>query len=160
MNLAQVLSLPNLLKYALEGLAVSAVALYLSGRNRNLQRVAVVGVTAALAFLVLDLFAPGVASGARQGSGWTVGTGLVGGQQGGASDWSHSWYSQTAAGGPAAISRATLEQIHNAPVFNPLSETAAFPTPGTGIIPNGLYLAHEPSQTPAPKAANDDDDEA
>ena len=63
-------------------------------------------------------------------------------QRGGAaSDWVGSFYANTAVGGPAAISRATLEGIADAPMFNPLSGTATFPTNSTGIIPTGTYLA-------------------
>jgi hypothetical protein len=63
-------------------------------------------------------------------------------QRGGAaSDWVGSFYANTAIGGPAAISRATLEGIADAPMFNPLSSTATFPTNSTGIIPTGTYLA-------------------
>ena len=39
-----------------------------------------IGAMAALTFLVLDLFAPNVAAGTRQGSGFGIGYGMVGGQ--------------------------------------------------------------------------------
>jgi hypothetical protein len=62
-------------------------------------------------------------------------------QEGGSSDYMHSFYSSTALGGAAAISQATLAGINQAPMFNPLSGTAAIPGTSTGIIPSGLYLA-------------------
>lgn len=63
-------------------------------------------------------------------------------QKGGVSDWMHSFYSQGVVGGPAALSRAMLQNIDQAPMFNPLSDNTVLPTgPSTGIIPNGLYLA-------------------
>jgi len=62
-------------------------------------------------------------------------------QKGGSSDFMHSFYSNTAVGGPAAISQATLAGINNAPMFNPLSSSATVPGVSTGIVPTGLYLA-------------------
>lgn len=64
-------------------------------------------------------------------------------QKGGASDFMHSFYSATAAGGPAAISKATLQGLANAPMFNPLSAGATIPGNSTGIVPSALYLASQ-----------------
>lgn len=64
------------------------------------------------------------------------------GQRGG-SDFMHSFYSKAAVGGPAAISKATLAGIKNAPMFNPLSASATIPGNSTGIVPSGLYLASQ-----------------
>lgn len=64
-------------------------------------------------------------------------------QRGGSSsDFMHSFYANTAVGGPAAITRAGLETIDQAPMFNPLGEGAVFPTVATGIVPSGVYLAN------------------
>ena len=74
----------SLVKYLLEGVAVAAAAFYLTRKNTNLQEVAMIGLVGAATFMVLDQFAPAVASGARQGSGFGIGTNLVGGEpQGG-----------------------------------------------------------------------------
>jgi len=63
-------------------------------------------------------------------------------QLGGGSDFMHSFYSRGVSGGPGAITRATLDNINNAPMFNPLQETAVIPTlPSTGIVPSEAYLA-------------------
>lgn len=63
-------------------------------------------------------------------------------QQGGASNWMHSFHASTAVGGPAAISKFTLQNINNAPMFKPMSPSAQIPTaPSTGIVPNGRVLA-------------------
>lgn len=62
-------------------------------------------------------------------------------QKGGSSAFMNSFYSNTAVGGPAAISKATLAGINDAPMFNPLSHSATVPGNSTGIIPSGLYLA-------------------
>jgi hypothetical protein len=63
-------------------------------------------------------------------------------QKGGdSSAYSSVFYAQGAVGGPAAISRATLSGINNAPMFNPFNQNASIPTlPSTGIVPNGAYL--------------------
>jgi hypothetical protein len=63
-------------------------------------------------------------------------------QNGGSSDFSQSFYAQTMKGGPAALSNYTLSRIENAPMFNPLSGNSVFPTPSSGVVPNGLYFAH------------------
>ena len=62
-------------------------------------------------------------------------------QQKGGSAYMQNFYANTALGGPAAISHATLQGINNAPMFNPLSSTAVVPGNSTGIVPSGLYLA-------------------
>jgi hypothetical protein len=61
-------------------------------------------------------------------------------QKGGSSDFMHSFYSNTVVGGPAAISQATLAGINDAPMFNPLSDSATIPGVSSGIVPTGLYL--------------------
>lgn len=66
-------------------------------------------------------------------------------QRGGASsDFVHSFYANTAVGGPAAMTRAGLQVIDQAPMFNPLSDNTVFPTDSTGIVASGLYLANTP----------------
>ena len=67
-----------MLKYILEGLAVAAAAHVISGGRRGLQDIVILGLTAAAAFLILDLWAPGVSLGARQGSGFAIGSQMVG----------------------------------------------------------------------------------
>lgn len=69
----------QLIKYVLEGLAVAAAAYYISGKNRNLRDIALLGLAAAVTFLVLDLFAPNIAAGSRQGAGFGIGQNMVGG---------------------------------------------------------------------------------
>ena len=65
-------------KYLLEGLAVGTVAYYITGK-KSLKDSAMLGLTAALVFLLVDLFAPEVSGGLRQGSGFGIGYGMVGG---------------------------------------------------------------------------------
>lgn len=70
----------SLVKYLLEGVAVAAAAFYLTKKKSDLQEVFMIALVAAATFLVLDQFAPAVASGARQGSGFGIGLNLVGGE--------------------------------------------------------------------------------
>ena len=71
------LDLQSLVKYLLEGLAVAAAAFYIPQKKTDLQEVALIAVTAAAVFAVLDLFAPAVAAGSRQGAGFGIGHGMV-----------------------------------------------------------------------------------
>ncbi len=73
------LDVQSLVKYLLEGVAVAVAAFYLSRKNNNLQEVLMLGIAAAVTYLILDQFAPAVSAGARQGAGFGIGTGLVGG---------------------------------------------------------------------------------
>jgi ABC-type Co2+ transport system permease subunit len=72
-------TLQNLIKYALEGIAVSVAAFYLTSKKQSVQEVLILGLIAAITFLILDLFAPSVGAGARHGSGFGIGYGMVGG---------------------------------------------------------------------------------
>lgn len=76
----------SLVKYALEGIAVAAAAYYITKKKTNLYEIGTIALIAALTFLVLDQFSPGVAAGARQGSGFGIGYNLVGGQPQGDED--------------------------------------------------------------------------
>lgn len=66
------------IKYLLEGVAVSISAYYLTSKKTSIQEVALVGVSAATVFLLLDLFAPSVGSATRQGAGLGIGLKRVG----------------------------------------------------------------------------------
>ena len=71
--------LKSLVKYLLEGVAVAVAAFYIPKKKTDLKEVAMIALTAAAVFAVLDMFAPSVALGARQGSGFGVGLTMVGG---------------------------------------------------------------------------------
>jgi hypothetical protein len=73
------LDIQSLIKYLLEGVAVAVAAFYLTKKRSNPQEIFMIALVAAATFLILDQFAPGVASGARQGSGFGIGFNLVGG---------------------------------------------------------------------------------
>ncbi len=66
------------LKYLLEGLAVAAAAYFIPKRKTSVQEIAMIALTAAATFAVLDLFAPAVGSGARHGAGFGIGARHVG----------------------------------------------------------------------------------
>lgn len=76
------LDFQKLIKYVLEGAAVAAAAYYIPRRNIDLNEVAMIALTAAAVFAVLDHFAPSVAAGARQGSGFGIGYNIATGLQG------------------------------------------------------------------------------
>ncbi len=69
----------SLLKYFLEGLAVAVTAFYITKKKEFDMEILKIALVAAGTFLILDLFAPKIASGSRQGSGFGIGFKLVGG---------------------------------------------------------------------------------
>ena len=70
--------LSRLIKYLVEGGAVAVAAYFIPRRKMDLQEVAMIALTAAAVFAILDLYAPGVAMGARQGAGFGIGAAQVG----------------------------------------------------------------------------------
>jgi ABC-type Co2+ transport system permease subunit len=71
--------LMSLVKYILEGAAVAVAAYLLTHKRTSLHEVAMLGLVAAVTFLILDMFAPGVGAGTRQGAGFGLGFNLIGG---------------------------------------------------------------------------------
>merc|ERR1712232_510735 len=70
--------LTRAIKYLVEGGAVAIAAYFIPRRKMDLQEVAMIAVTAAAVFAILDLYAPSVAAGARQGAGFGIGAAQVG----------------------------------------------------------------------------------
>jgi hypothetical protein len=72
------LLISSLTKYVLEGLAVG-IAIYLISKNRHtpMEIIMIAGVSA-LTLAILDMWAPGVALGTRQGTGFGIGFRQVG----------------------------------------------------------------------------------
>jgi ABC-type Co2+ transport system permease subunit len=66
------------IKYLVEGLAVAVAAFYIPKKQMNLEEIAMIAVTAAASFAVLDLLAPSVGENARHGAGFGIGASLVG----------------------------------------------------------------------------------
>jgi hypothetical protein len=69
----------SLIKYVLEGAAVALAAFYIPSKKANLQEIALIALTAAATFAVLDLFAPAIAAGTRQGAGFGIGYNITNG---------------------------------------------------------------------------------
>lgn len=67
-----------LVKYLLEGIAVATAAFYLSSKRASAKETVAIGVTAAVVFLVLDLFAPSIGAASRNGAGFGLGLARVG----------------------------------------------------------------------------------
>ena len=67
------------LKYLLEGLMVAIAAFLIPEKKRQpkMDEVAMLGLTAAAVFAVLDMFARSVGSAAKQGAGFGIGATLV-----------------------------------------------------------------------------------
>lgn len=63
----------SLFKYFLEGIAVALAAYYIPKRRVDMTEVVMIAATAGLTFMVLDMFAPAVGSGARMGAGLGIG---------------------------------------------------------------------------------------
>ena len=82
MDLSQIsvaLTFNNMLKYFLEGLAIVFASKYIVPPHRfNMQEAMLLGAVAALAMMVLDMYAPLVGNGLRQGAGFGIGSKLVG----------------------------------------------------------------------------------
>ena len=70
--------LKRLVKYCLEGLAVAVVAYYIPQKKMKMEEIAMIALTAAATFAVLDVFAPSVGEWSRKGAGFGLGAGLVG----------------------------------------------------------------------------------
>ena len=66
------------IKYLVEGFAVALAAYYIPRRRMNLQEIAMIAVTAAAIFAVLDMYAPSIGTAARQGTGFGIGAQQVG----------------------------------------------------------------------------------
>jgi len=71
-------ALTRLIKYMFEGLAVAVVAYILPKSKLQPSEIMFLALTAACVFSILDLLAPAISGGARQGVGMGVGFNLVG----------------------------------------------------------------------------------
>ena len=68
----------RVLKYLVEGTVVAVVAFVIPQHKMKVEEVAVIALTAAATFAVLDMFAPSVGHSVRQGAGFGIGANLVG----------------------------------------------------------------------------------
>ena len=70
-------ALTRLIKYIFEGLMVALVAYLLPHSKLQSSEIAFLGLTAACVFSILDLLAPAISAGARQGVGLGAGFKLI-----------------------------------------------------------------------------------
>jgi hypothetical protein len=66
------------IKYVLEGMAVAVAAKLIPRQSLSLKEIAMIGMTAAAVFAILDMYAPAVSTGARTGAGLAIGYTAVG----------------------------------------------------------------------------------
>jgi hypothetical protein len=65
-------------KYIVEGLMVAIAAFAIPKKQLNVEEIAVIGLTAAATFSVLDVFIPAMGLSARNGAGMGIGFNMVG----------------------------------------------------------------------------------
>jgi ABC-type Co2+ transport system permease subunit len=68
----------RVIKYLVEGLVVGIVASILPDKPLSMDKVVLLGLTAAAMFSILDLVAPSIGASTRQGAGLGLGFNLVG----------------------------------------------------------------------------------
>lgn len=68
----------RVVKYLIEGLVVGIVASILPEKPLSLDKIVLLGLTAAAMFSILDLVAPSIGASTRQGAGLGLGLKLVG----------------------------------------------------------------------------------
>ena len=66
------------IKYLVEGLMVAIAAYAIPKRSLNLDEVALISLTAAATFSILDTYVPSMGVSARSGAGFGIGANLVG----------------------------------------------------------------------------------
>jgi ABC-type Co2+ transport system permease subunit len=71
--------LVRIIKYILEGAMVGVAAALIPKSKLNLEEILTIALVAAATFSLLDLFSPSVSGAARNGVGFALGSGLVGG---------------------------------------------------------------------------------
>ena len=81
-KLAQMIDLGELIrsavKYLVEGVMVALAAYAIPKKSLNLDEVALIALTAAATFSILDTYVPAMAVSARSGAGFGIGANLVG----------------------------------------------------------------------------------
>jgi hypothetical protein len=70
--------LKNVLKYLVEGLMVAVAAYVIPQKTLKVDEVALIALTAAATFSLLDVYLPTMAHSARSGAGFGLGANLVG----------------------------------------------------------------------------------
>jgi ABC-type Co2+ transport system permease subunit len=68
----------RIIKYLIEGLMVAIAAFAIPKRSLNLEEIALLALTAAATFAILDTYIPSMGVNARSGAGLGIGFNLVG----------------------------------------------------------------------------------
>jgi hypothetical protein len=68
----------RIIKYLVEGLMVALAAYAIPKRSLNLEEIAMIALTAAATFSILDTYVPTIGVTARSGAGFGIGANLVG----------------------------------------------------------------------------------
>jgi hypothetical protein len=71
------LTINNLVKYLIQGIAVAVAAYVIPNRRTNYNEILVISTVAALTFFTLDIFTDDVSKGAKFGAGLGIGLSLV-----------------------------------------------------------------------------------
>lgn len=66
------------IKYLVEGLMVAIAAFVIPKRSMQIDEIALIALTAAATFSILDTYVPSMAANARSGAGFGIGANLVG----------------------------------------------------------------------------------
>jgi len=69
--------LKRAIKYLVEGLMVAIAAYAIPKKSLNVDEIALLALTAAATFSILDTYVPSLAVGARSGAGFGIGANLV-----------------------------------------------------------------------------------
>jgi hypothetical protein len=70
--------LKRAIKYLVEGMMVAIAAFAIPKKSINLDEIALIALTAAATFSILDTYIPSMAVNARSGAGFGIGANLVG----------------------------------------------------------------------------------
>jgi len=68
----------RIIKYLVEGLMVALAAYAIPKRSLNIEEIALIALTAAATFSILDTYIPAIGVTARSGAGFGIGANLVG----------------------------------------------------------------------------------
>jgi len=68
----------RVIKYLIEGLMVAIAAFAIPKRTLNIEEIALIALTAAATFAILDTYIPAMGVSARSGAGFGIGANLVG----------------------------------------------------------------------------------
>ena len=68
----------RVIKYIIEGFFVGLAAYAIPKKSLNMEEIALLAMTAAATFSILDVFVPSLAVSARSGAGFGIGANLVG----------------------------------------------------------------------------------